>query len=57
MSAEDIAAAFVQHFYSTIDSNPAALHSLYQPQSHLTFEGTSVNGADAIIQKYQVGNL
>jgi hypothetical protein len=29
MSAEEIGAAFVQHFYSTLDSNPAALAGLY----------------------------
>jgi hypothetical protein len=29
MSAEDVATAFINHFYSTWDSNPAALAGLY----------------------------
>lgn len=29
MSAEEIGAAFVQHFYTTLDSNPAGLAGLY----------------------------
>jgi hypothetical protein len=29
MSGEEIAAAFIQHYYSTLDSNPPALAGLY----------------------------
>jgi len=29
MSADEIATAFIQHYYTTLDSNPAALASLY----------------------------
>ena len=56
MAHEEIANAFVQHFYTTLDTNPTGLSSLYQPQSTLTFEGTSVTGADAIVAKYQVSS-
>ena len=34
MSAEDIAKAFVQHYYGTLDSNPAALAGLYVSLSY-----------------------
>lgn len=53
MSAEEIAAAFVNHFYTTLNTNPAGLAGLYQPQSSMTFEGNKIEGADAIVQKYQ----
>ncbi|GMH64300.1 hypothetical protein TL16_g04063, partial [Triparma laevis f. inornata] len=53
MSAQDVAQAFVQHYYTTRDSNPAALASLYQPGSNLTFEGNMVTGGDAIAAKFQ----
>lgn len=53
MSAEEVAKAFTQHFYTTLDTNVAGLASLYQPQSTLTFEGQTVTGADNIVQKYQ----
>ena len=54
MSADEVTNAFVQHFYTCLDSNLASLHPLYQPQSTLTFEGSAVTGADAIIKKYEV---
>eukprot|EP01038_Epipyxis_sp_PR26KG_P010404 gene10404-13974_t len=52
MSAEDIATAFITQYYAILDSNPAGLASLYQAQSSLTFEGTKIDGPDAIIAKY-----
>ena len=54
MSAEEVAKAFTQHFYTTLDSAPANLAGLYQPQSTLTFEGQTSVGSDNIVQKYQV---
>jgi hypothetical protein len=54
MSAEEVAKAFTQHFYTTLDSTPANLASLYQPQSTLTFEGQTCVGSENIVQKYQV---
>mmetsp|Transcript_8756 Transcript_8756/g.14563 ORF Transcript_8756/g.14563 Transcript_8756/m.14563 type:complete len:124 (-) Transcript_8756:123-494(-) len=52
MSADDIANAFVNHYYTTLDTNPTALGSLYSPQSVLTFEGNKFEGPDAIMNKY-----
>lgn len=57
MSAEDVANAFVNHFYSTLDTNPSALAALYQPQSVLTFEGQKCEGAQNILEKYMVSSL
>jgi Nuclear transport factor 2 (NTF2) domain len=54
MSAEDVATAFINHYYSTVDSNPAALAGLYQPNSTLTFEGAKFTGPEAIVGKYMV---
>ncbi|GMI54854.1 hypothetical protein TeGR_g13837 [Tetraparma gracilis] len=51
MSAQEVAQAFVQHYYSTRDSNPAALAGLYQAGSMMTFEGTMLTGPEAIIGK------
>lgn len=73
----------MQHFYSTLDTNPAALVTLYvsngcgfmnnpcdhssslyaykfpcqSPASVLTFEGTKVEGAAAIVDKYVVSTV
>ena len=54
MSADEIAGAFVNHFYTTLDTNAAALAGLYQPQSTMTFEGQKFDGPEAIIGKYAV---
>jgi Nuclear transport factor 2 (NTF2) domain len=43
--------AFSDHYYATFDTNRAALASLYQDQSLLTFEGQKFQGSAAIIQK------
>lgn len=53
MSAEEIATAFVQHFYQTFDNSGVdALAGLFNDQSMLTFEGQQVGGsAAAIIDK------
>ncbi|KAK9832539.1 hypothetical protein WJX81_007417 [Elliptochloris bilobata] len=48
---EAVAKAFSDHYYNTFDSNRAALGSLYQETSILTFEGNKVQGAGAILQK------
>ena len=54
MSAEEIAIAFVGHFYTTLDSNPTALAGLYQPQSTMTFEGQKFDGPEKIVGKHAV---
>ncbi|TYZ69389.1 hypothetical protein PybrP1_004738 [[Pythium] brassicae (nom. inval.)] len=65
MSAEDVAKAFVQHYYTTFDTNRAALVNLYQPVSTMSWEGAMVTGQQEILSKLQqlpavqhdVGNL
>ena len=37
-SPESIANAFVQHYYSTLSSNPSQMGSLYQDGSNLIWE-------------------
>lgn len=51
MSAEDVAKAFVQHFYQSFDTNAESLRGLYNPSSMMTFEGQQFQGTDAIIGK------
>eukprot|EP00555_Chaetoceros_dichaeta_P006702 CAMPEP_0198270146 /NCGR_PEP_ID=MMETSP1447-20131203/43949_1 /TAXON_ID=420782 /ORGANISM="Chaetoceros dichaeta, Strain CCMP1751" /LENGTH=121 /DNA_ID=CAMNT_0043962033 /DNA_START=57 /DNA_END=422 /DNA_ORIENTATION=+ len=51
MSAQEVATAFVAHFYSTFDTNPDGLAGLYSPASNLTFEGTQHVGMQAIMEK------
>ncbi|KAL3805180.1 hypothetical protein ACHAW5_005292 [Stephanodiscus triporus] len=67
MSAEEIATAFVQHFYQTFDNGVDSLGGLFvsnsypilrlidrcvhNEQSMLTFEGQQVGGSAAIIEK------
>ncbi|DAZ98071.1 TPA: hypothetical protein N0F65_001946 [Lagenidium giganteum] len=53
MSAEEVAKAFVQHYYTTFDSNRAALGGLYQAQSSLSWEGQMIQGQQAILEKFQ----
>uniref|UniRef100_A0A0G4I329 Nuclear transport factor 2 n=1 Tax=Chromera velia CCMP2878 TaxID=1169474 RepID=A0A0G4I329_9ALVE len=42
---------FVQHYYTTFDSNRAALEPLYSDQSMLTFEEQQCLGRAQIIEK------
>ncbi|KAG2714900.1 hypothetical protein I3843_03G052700 [Carya illinoinensis] len=51
MNPDDVAKAFVEHYYSTFDSNRAALANLYQDGSMLTFEGQKIQGAQNIVAK------
>mmetsp|Transcript_3639 Transcript_3639/g.4346 ORF Transcript_3639/g.4346 Transcript_3639/m.4346 type:complete len:122 (-) Transcript_3639:27-392(-) len=53
MSADDVAKAFCQHYYTTKDSNVAALAGLYNQQSIMTFEGQQFAGTQNIMQKLQ----
>ena len=43
--------AFAEHYYSTFDTNRTALVGLYQENSILTFEGSKVQGSQAIAAK------
>mmetsp|Transcript_88062 Transcript_88062/g.152559 ORF Transcript_88062/g.152559 Transcript_88062/m.152559 type:complete len:126 (+) Transcript_88062:45-422(+) len=49
---EEVGQQFVQHYYSTFDSNRAGLQPLYGDTSMLSFEGEQVQGAANIAQKY-----
>ncbi|XP_074275225.1 nuclear transport factor 2B-like [Silene latifolia] len=51
MNPEEIARAFVEHYYSTFDTNRSGLASLYQENSMLTFEGQPFMGAQNIVGK------
>ncbi|GBG62091.1 hypothetical protein CBR_g28567 [Chara braunii] len=51
MTGEELAKAFVDHYYKTFDANRALLANLYQDHSMLTFEGNQFRGAQAIHEK------
>ncbi|KAJ8569616.1 hypothetical protein K7X08_006193 [Anisodus acutangulus] len=51
MEAETVAKAFVDHYYSTFDTNRAGLGNLYQENSMLTFEGIKTQGFQNIVAK------
>ncbi|TMW69267.1 hypothetical protein Poli38472_001423 [Pythium oligandrum] len=51
MSAQEIADAFVKHYYTTFDTNRAMLANLYQPVSSMSWEGTLLSGQQAIMEK------
>lgn len=51
MDPDSVAKAFVEHYYRTFDANRADLGNLYQEGSMLTFEGSKIQGAQAIVAK------
>ncbi|XP_057430550.1 nuclear transport factor 2B-like [Lotus japonicus] len=51
MDPDALAKAFVEHYYSTFDSNRAALANLYQEGSMLSFEGQKIQGSSNIVAK------
>ncbi|PIN11494.1 Nuclear transport factor 2 [Handroanthus impetiginosus] len=51
MDPDAVAKAFVEHYYSTFDTNRAALANLYQDSSMLSFEGQKFQGAQSITAK------
>ncbi|KAL2343471.1 hypothetical protein Fmac_004756 [Flemingia macrophylla] len=51
MDPDALAKAFVEHYYSTFDSNRGGLANLYQEGSMLTFEGQKIQGAANIVAK------
>mmetsp|Transcript_724 Transcript_724/g.1698 ORF Transcript_724/g.1698 Transcript_724/m.1698 type:complete len:122 (+) Transcript_724:179-544(+) len=53
MSAEEVANAFVSHFYQTFDSSVDGLAGLYNDQSMMTFEGNQFQGSANIIQQFK----
>ncbi|PFH52459.1 hypothetical protein AMATHDRAFT_2183 [Amanita thiersii Skay4041] len=46
-----IAQQFTQFYYTTFDANRSNLQSLYRDASMLTWEGTPIQGASAIVEK------
>ncbi|KAG5378861.1 hypothetical protein IGI04_026704, partial [Brassica rapa subsp. trilocularis] len=51
MDPDAVAKAFVEHYYTTFDSNRAGLVSLYQEGSMLSFEGQKIQGSQNIVAK------
>jgi len=52
MSADEIAKAFIPHYYNLFDTNREGLFSLFRNESQLTFEGDGPKtGAPAIMEK------
>lgn len=51
MSHDQIAQAFVPHYYNIFDSNRSQLETLYRPESMLTWEGQPFQGVGPIIEK------
>nr|VDC61758.1 unnamed protein product [Brassica rapa] len=51
MDPDAVAKAFVEHYYTTFDSNRGGLVSLYQEGSMLTFEGQKIQGSQNIVAK------
>eukprot|EP01125_Pyxidicula_operculata_P021184 TRINITY_DN8067_c0_g1_i1.p1 TRINITY_DN8067_c0_g1~~TRINITY_DN8067_c0_g1_i1.p1 ORF type:complete len:125 (+),score=20.30 TRINITY_DN8067_c0_g1_i1:85-459(+) len=50
-SPDDVANAFVKHYYALFDSNRLQLTGLYQNESMLSFEGSKVQGVKNIVDK------
>jgi hypothetical protein len=50
---QSVGTQFVQHYYTTIDSNRANLATLYSQESMLSFEGEQYLGVEAIMGKLQ----
>ncbi|XP_042018292.1 nuclear transport factor 2B-like [Salvia splendens] len=51
MDPDSVSKAFVEHYYSTFDSNRSGLANLYQDGSMLTFEGQKIMGSANIVAK------
>ncbi|KAL0408477.1 UNVERIFIED_CONTAM: Nuclear transport factor 2B [Sesamum radiatum] len=51
MDPDAVAKAFVEHYYSTFDTNRAGLANLYQDSSMLSFEGQKIQGSQSITAK------
>jgi hypothetical protein len=51
MDPDSLSKAFVEHYYTTFDSNRSNLIGLYQESSMLSFEGEKIQGAQNISNK------
>ncbi|WZZ11278.1 hypothetical protein YC2023_097199 [Brassica napus] len=50
-SEEEVARAFVNHYYHLFDNDRSSLSTLYNPTSLLTFEGQKIYGVEDIFNK------
>lgn len=48
---EEVASAFVNHYYHLFDNDRSSLSTLYNPTSLLTFEGQKIYGVENISNK------
>ena len=53
-SFADVAKQFVDFYYQQFDSDRKGLGPLYRDQSMLTYESSSVQGVNAIVEKLAV---
>ncbi|OVA17482.1 Nuclear transport factor 2 [Macleaya cordata] len=51
MDPDAVSKAFVEHYYTTFDTNRGNLANLYQESSMLTFEGEKIQGSQNIVAK------
>lgn len=51
MDPNALSKAFVEHYYTTFDTNRPNLAALYQDGSMLTFEGQQIMGSQNIVTK------
>ncbi|KAL8137800.1 hypothetical protein V2J09_003801 [Rumex salicifolius] len=51
MDPDQVSKAFVEHYYTTFDTNRGGLANLYQDSSMLTFEGEKIMGIQNIVGK------
>ncbi|CAN6362542.1 unnamed protein product [Urochloa humidicola] len=51
MDPDGVAKAFIDHYYTTFDTNRVALEGLFQEGSMLTFEGEKFMGTASIMAK------
>eukprot|EP01018_Ginkgo_biloba_P005462 Gb_35964 [translate_table: standard] len=51
MDPDAVSRAFVDHYYTTFDTNRANLITLYQDASMMTFEGEKHQGSPSIVTK------
>jgi len=50
--ATDVSKAFIQHYFTTYDTNRENLASLYRNSSYLSHEGTECSGPQAIVARF-----
>ncbi|GFS33896.1 nuclear transport factor 2A [Actinidia rufa] len=51
MDPDAVVKVFVEHYYTTFNSNQEGLANLYQESSMLTLEGQNIQGSQSIVAK------